>query len=153
MASKELRDNVSRWQYNLISRGWTSCFIQKFGGTAIQSLLSLSAASLGRLGPYYGLIIHMAIISEQQMDPGSASQTTAIQSLASNSFIALGTTAYVIGLTTELVSEFQRKAFKANPANKGKPYSGGLFLLATNISYGAYTAQRAGYALACGGLV
>lgn len=65
--------------------------------------------------------------------------------------IAIGIGAYLIGIFTELTSELQRRAFKKNPANKRKPYGGGLFSLATNINYGGYTLWRAGYALAAGG--
>ncbi|KAL4938048.1 hypothetical protein BDV06DRAFT_226347 [Aspergillus oleicola] len=82
----------------------------------------------------------------------SGTQATSLKSLATNPFIAIGTAAYFIGLTAEAVSEFQRKAFKADPANKGQPYAGGLFFLAGNINYGAYTIWRTGHALACGGV-
>ncbi|KAK9351012.1 hypothetical protein V1523DRAFT_418065 [Lipomyces doorenjongii] len=65
--------------------------------------------------------------------------------------VAIGVGAYLIGILTELVSELQRRTFKKNPVNKGKPYGGGLFSLATNINYGGYTLWRAGYASATGG--
>lgn len=55
-------------------------------------------------------------------------------------------------MTTELVSEVQRLMFKRNPENKGKPYGGGLFSLATNINYGGYTLWRAGAAVSAAGL-
>ena len=127
-------------------------------------------------------IIHMVFVSEQEMPTGSAiaiplfntifntlntlfaiwtvtspitssnAQVTTVETLATNPLIAIGATAYFIGIIAEAVSEFQRKAFKANPANKGQPYAGGLFSLARNINYGAYTVWRAGYALASGGL-
>jgi hypothetical protein len=67
--------------------------------------------------------------------------------------IAVGLAAYALGLSVEAISEFQRKAFKQDPKNKGKPYGGGLFSLATNVNYGAYTIWRAAYALTCGGFV
>jgi len=54
---------------------------------------------------------------------------------------------------TELVSEIQRKAFEDNPQNKGKPYGGGQFGLATNVNYGGYTLWRAGYACVAAGPV
>ncbi|KAH8425086.1 uncharacterized protein LDX57_002835 [Aspergillus melleus] len=69
-----------------------------------------------------------------------------------SSTIAVGLAAYGIGLSVEGISEFQRKAFKQEPKNKGMPYGGGLFSLATDINYGAYTIWRAAYAMACGGL-
>ena len=49
------------------------------------------------------------------------------------------------GILLELVSELQRKRFKDDPANKGKPYAGGLFSLARSINYGGYTLWRGGY--------
>jgi hypothetical protein len=71
--------------------------------------------------------------------------------LFANPLIAIGAGAYVLGILTEAVSEFQRTAFKKKPENKGKPYGGGLFYFATNINYGGYTIWRAGYALVTGG--
>lgn len=72
--------------------------------------------------------------------------------LVTNPAIAMGASAYLVGILTEAISEFQRTAFKKDPANKGKPYGGGLFSLATNINYGGYTVWRAGYALVTGGV-
>ena len=65
--------------------------------------------------------------------------------------ISLGIGLYTVGMFTELFSEIQRLLFKKNPANKGKPYGGGLFSLATNINYGGYTIWRTGYAIAAAG--
>lgn len=65
--------------------------------------------------------------------------------------VAIGTALYTVGILTELFSEIQRQAFKKDPANKGKPYGGGLFSLATNINYGGYILWRAGFALTSGG--
>lgn len=62
-----------------------------------------------------------------------------------------GCALYGVGLLTELVAEIQRKRFKANPNNKGKPYTGGLWSFARHINYGGYTLWRAGYAMAGGG--
>lgn len=67
--------------------------------------------------------------------------------------IYIGAALYTIGILVEPMSEIQRKIFKDKPENKGKPYAGGLFGLARNINYGAYTAWRAGFAFACGGPV
>ncbi|CAE7186525.1 DUF1295 multi-domain protein [Pyrenophora teres f. teres] len=65
--------------------------------------------------------------------------------------LLIGGSMYVIGIMTELVAEIQRKRFKADPKNKGKVYSGGLWSFARHINYGAYTLWRAGYAMAGGG--
>lgn len=83
--------------------------------------------------------------------PPSATLEDSFKSLLSNPTVAIGITVYLIGLLTETVSEFQRKAFKSKSENKGKPYAGGLFSLATNINYGGYTLWRAGYAMFCAG--
>ncbi|MCJ1407205.1 hypothetical protein MMC19_001276 [Ptychographa xylographoides] len=65
---------------------------------------------------------------------------------------SLGAVLVVLGLGVETVCEVQRKWFKDDPRNEGKPYAGGLFGLATNINYGGYTLWRTGYALVCAGL-
>jgi hypothetical protein len=63
----------------------------------------------------------------------------------------LGAALYTIGIFVEPIAETQRRIFKDDPANKGKPYGRGLFGLARNINHGAYTFWRAGFALAAGG--
>ena len=86
--------------------------------------------------------------------PGSAltSPSASILDVVSSSpTLAVGTGLYVFGLTVELYSEIQRKIFKSKPENKGKPYGGGLFALATNINYGGYTLWRSGYAMTAAG--
>ncbi|OOF97620.1 hypothetical protein ASPCADRAFT_144280 [Aspergillus carbonarius ITEM 5010] len=80
--------------------------------------------------------------------PASSSGSS---SLIANPTIVVGMAAYAVGILTEMVSELQRRTFKRNPANKGKPYSGGLFSLARQINYGGYTLWRAGYATITGG--
>jgi len=67
--------------------------------------------------------------------------------------VLVGGILYVTGILTELVSEVQRKQFKADPKNKGKPYTGGLWSLARHINYGGYTVWRGGYALVGGGWI
>lgn len=58
---------------------------------------------------------------------------------------------YMAGILVEMVSELQRRSFKKDPANKGKPYAGGLFSTARHINYGAYTIWRAAYAFTAAG--
>ncbi|KAI9664273.1 MAG: hypothetical protein M1831_002452 [Alyxoria varia] len=65
--------------------------------------------------------------------------------------LVVGGTLFATGILTELISEIQRKIFKNNPNNKGKPYTGGLFGFARHINYTGYTLWRAGYALASTG--
>jgi len=59
--------------------------------------------------------------------------------------LLIGGSMYVVGIVTELIAEIQRKRFKADPENKGKVYTGGLWSFARHINYGAYTIWRAGY--------
>lgn len=120
---------------------------------------------------------HMALISEQELSPqlgfgigffntiinstnilfaiwSSSSQAPGFDTwlgVLSSPAVAVGATAYAIGIMSELASELQRQKFKKDPTNKGKPYSGGLFSLATNINYGAYTLWRGAFALTSGG--
>ena len=134
------------------------------------------------LGSSIKQILHIVFVSEQAMDISSGFtislfntifntintllslwavtspitsglDSTKLTSTLSSPHIAIGLAAYGVGLAVEAISEFQRRAFKQDPKNKGKPYGGGLFSLATNINYGAYTLWRAAYALTCGGFV
>ncbi|KAJ5456109.1 uncharacterized protein N7458_003692 [Penicillium daleae] len=121
--------------------------------------------------------IHMAFISEQELSAGlgfgigffntvfnstnilfgiwSATSQAPVsedwRSVLSKVSLVAGILAYSVGILVELISELQRQRFKKNLANKGKPYGDGLFSLATNINYGAYTLWRGGFALATGG--
>ncbi|RAK80172.1 uncharacterized protein BO72DRAFT_13324 [Aspergillus fijiensis CBS 313.89] len=92
----------------------------------------------------------LAIWSRTSQAPASTNKTL-LDFILANPTVTIGFSAYLIGILTEAVSEFQRRAFKKDPANKGKPYGGGLFSLATNINYGGYTVWRAGYAMVTGG--
>ncbi|KAH7135361.1 hypothetical protein B0J11DRAFT_157911 [Dendryphion nanum] len=65
--------------------------------------------------------------------------------------LLVGSAFYVTGILVELIAEVQRKQFKADPKNKGKPFTGGLWSVARHINYGAYTMWRAGYSLTAGG--
>lgn len=73
--------------------------------------------------------------------------------LLSSPSLSAGVALFSLGIVTETFAEFQRKRFKSKPENKGKPYGGGLWSLATHINYGGYTIWRAGYALAAAGPV
>lgn len=63
----------------------------------------------------------------------------------------LGALLFDLGITTETAAELQRRAFKRDPRNAGKPFSGGLFGLARNINYGGHILWKMGNALAAGG--
>lgn len=67
--------------------------------------------------------------------------------------LSVGLVLYSVGLFTEWYCEIQRRDFKSDPKNKGKPYAGRLFSLARNINYGGYTLWRSGYSLICGGWI
>lgn len=67
--------------------------------------------------------------------------------------LLVGSALYAVGILAELISEVQRKQFKKDPKNKGKPYTGGLWSFARHINYGGYTFWRAGYALTGGGWI
>ena len=106
-------------------------------------------------------IIWILYISNEPMYAGGATIICAFNTVfnAINSLLAtanlpyqylpqqmyLGGALYMVGILMELVSELQRKRFKDDPANKGKPYAGGLFGLARSINYGGYTLWRGGY--------
>lgn len=65
--------------------------------------------------------------------------------------LTVGAAMFTLGILTEPLAEWQRQRFKADPANAGKPYTGGLWQYARHINYGAYTLWRAGYALTSSG--
>jgi steroid 5-alpha reductase family enzyme len=65
--------------------------------------------------------------------------------------LIIGTTMYMTGIFTEAIAESQRRKFKRDPKNKGKPYTGGLWSIARHINYTSYSLWRAGYTLAASG--
>jgi protein-S-isoprenylcysteine O-methyltransferase Ste14 len=74
-----------------------------------------------------------------------------IDSLFNSPSVLVGTILYATGILTEIISEIQRSRAKKNPANAGKPYTGGLFGFARHINYTGYMLWRTGYALTAGG--
>ncbi|ODQ68898.1 hypothetical protein LIPSTDRAFT_121047 [Lipomyces starkeyi NRRL Y-11557] len=102
------------------------------------------------LGSSLKQIVALVYISEQEMPAASAfviaafntifnslntilslwSPTSGVHTSRSwfdilrSSSVAIGAGFYLIGILMELISELQRRAFKKNPANKGKPYGG-----------------------------
>ncbi len=65
----------------------------------------------------------------------------------------LGMTLYLGGSLVNTWSEYQRLVFKADPANRGKLYTEGLFSLARHINYLGDVVLFAGLALVTGGLI
>lgn len=65
----------------------------------------------------------------------------------------VGVALFSVGILVEPLAEVQRRDFKDDPRNEGKPFAGGLFGLARSVNYGAYTLWRTGFALAAGGPV
>lgn len=94
----------------------------------------------------------LAVWAVTSQQPSDQSSLTAAFISAPWAF-KTGLVLYSVGLFTEWWCEIQRKAFKQDPRNKGKPYAGGLFGLSRNINYGGYTLWRTGYSLICGGWV
>lgn len=110
-------------------------------------------------------------VSEQQMPAGTGSFFGSLEVIldALNSFLFLitgppssgirswafvaGLSLYVIGLFLETVSEVQRRNFKRKLANRGRPYSDGLFAWARNINYGGHTLWKSGFAMVSGGWI
>jgi len=122
-------------------------------GIAEQEMLPETAATMS----FYNTAFNTAntlfsIWSFSSAAPQLATQSASISDvLTSSPMVSIGLGLYAVGIVTELVSEIQRKAFKAKPENDGKPYGGGLWSLATNIDYGGYALWRAGYAVAASG--
>ncbi|QUC16896.1 uncharacterized protein UV8b_01137 [Ustilaginoidea virens] len=83
----------------------------------------------------------------------SAASSKAGGETLANPYLATGFIIFAVGLVTECVCEIDRKVFKKNPMNKGKPYTGGLFSLVRHPNYTAFTIWRSGLALASGGMI
>ena len=163
-------------QYHLLSAVPLAGLLAKTGLSTRPSTNLLSSIGLDAfrstifamsLGSALKHIIWIAYISNEAMYPGGAAIICAFNTVFNsiNSILAttdlssqvfpgqlyLGAALYVTGILVELVSELQRKWFKDDPKNQGKPYGGGLFGWARSINYGGYTLWRGGYALAAGG--
>ncbi|MBE3045919.1 DUF1295 domain-containing protein [Candidatus Bathyarchaeota archaeon] len=135
--------------------------------------LGSSLKQILTMGSSLKQILTMLIVSEQDTPASSAVQISVFNSIVNSANTLLSVWAatsqlpaegitkspwvlaaaglYLVGISTEFVSELQRTAFKRDPANKEKPYAGGLFSLARHINYGGYTIWRAEYASASGG--
>ncbi|GME60665.1 putative membrane protein [Neofusicoccum parvum] len=63
----------------------------------------------------------------------------------------VGAALFAAGLALEWGSELQRVRWKKDPANAGRPYTGGLWRLARHVNYGGYVLWRAGVAMSGAG--
>lgn len=80
----------------------------------------------------------------------SATRLSAGESL-SNPFLVAGVSLFVLGIGLEWQCEIQRKAFKKDPRNKGKPFTKGLFGVVRHPNYSGYTLWRGSLGLATSG--
>ncbi|MCJ1468857.1 hypothetical protein MMC07_007487 [Pseudocyphellaria aurata] len=118
-----------------------------------QEMQPFAASVIGVVGSINNTLnALLSIWAFTSMAPTVASAESILDVCSASPMVSLGIGVYSLGLITELLSEIQRKRFKENPANAGKPYGGGLFSLATNINYGGFTLWRSGYAIAAAGL-
>ncbi|MCJ1434146.1 hypothetical protein MMC27_003513 [Xylographa pallens] len=148
-------------QYYLLRSNIGGRFIQRLGGVAIPPATPLAlglspyqlliwALSIGSAAKQ---IFWTVYISDNVFEPGFAALISAYNTLlntlnlllstwstTSNAPVNLlggtvpvGVLLYALGIYLETVSEIQRRAFKHAPGNKDKPFSEGLFGLATNM--------------------
>lgn len=142
-------------------------------GTATQLQPYYNIISLMAAGSSFKQILTILIVSEQDMPPSSAfgiaifntifnslstifsvwTATSQVppEPMTESPAVLIGAGFYLVGILTEMISELQRTWYKKDPANKGKPYAGGLFSLARHINYGGYTIWRAAYAYTSAG--
>lgn len=148
----------------------TGTFIDQLGLSPYRLIL-LSMATGSMLKQNF----HLLTIMQEEMPPTSSAMVgafnTVINSLNDLLFVCATTSAsvngehfpqtplmvgaamYTIGLGIETVSEIQRHRFKADPANKGKVFTRGLWSIIRHPNYAGYVLWRAGYALAAGGWI
>jgi Protein of unknown function (DUF1295) len=67
--------------------------------------------------------------------------------------LVISSLVFVLGVVMETYSEIERKWFKDDPRNVGKPYTTGMFGLARHVNYGGFVTWKTAYGLACGGWV
>lgn len=80
----------------------------------------------------------------------SATRLPAGETLA-NPWLQAGIALFVLGIGAEWQCELQRKSFKKDPSNKGKPFTQGLFSLVRHPNYTGYTIWRGALGLATSG--
>ncbi|KAF2093012.1 ERG4/ERG24 ergosterol biosynthesis-like protein [Rhizodiscina lignyota] len=70
-----------------------------------------------------------------------------------NLYLLVGVALFLLGIGAEWQCEIQRRQFKADVRNKGKPFTGGLFSLVRHPNYSGYTLWRASGAMATSGML
>ncbi|MCJ1400885.1 hypothetical protein MMC11_004096 [Xylographa trunciseda] len=149
------------FQYYLLRSNGGGHFVQRLGGTAVPPSAPLALGldpyqlliwtlSIGSAAKQ---IFWTVYVAENVFEPGFAAiisvYNTFLNSLnlllsvwristngsggVLGGTVPLGVLLYGLGIYLETVSEVQRKAFKHAPGNKDRPFSGGLFGLATNM--------------------
>jgi steroid 5-alpha reductase family enzyme len=129
-------------------------------GTTLKHVYWSVTLSQQELSPVHAVIISLfntafnCLNTAFSLWPVTSAYTTnnfSWTSLLHSPSVVFGIFLYTSGILTEIISEIQRSRFKSDPANAGKPYSGGLFSLARNINYTGYLLWRTGFALAAAG--
>ncbi|OJJ48193.1 hypothetical protein ASPZODRAFT_140511 [Penicilliopsis zonata CBS 506.65] len=80
----------------------------------------------------------------------SATRLPAGETLA-NPWLQAGVALFVLGIGAEWQCELQRRAFKTDARNRGKPFTQGLFALVRHPNYSGYTLWRGALGLATSG--
>lgn len=100
------------------------------------------------------LFMHHFSFPSTSLSSSSSNNTSLAPTIPGVSLrMIIGTLLFDFGITIESAAEIQRRAFKRDLRNAGKPFSGGLFGLARNINYGGHVLWKMGNALAAGGWV
>ncbi len=132
-------------------------------GTSIKQIYWVSYTAKEELNPTASIVV--AFVNTILNSTNSILSLTAFAAAYNPAFLSaenkhgvsplliLGTIGFIAGLGAEAISETQRKIFKDDEKNAGKPFTGGLFGLARHINYASYTLWRASYALVSGGWV
>lgn len=77
---------------------------------------------------------------------------TVVEELLTSPLLFAAVVLSTVGILIETISELQRKRFKDDRNNKGKPYSGGLSSLVRHPNYAGYVVWRTANAMAAGGV-
>ena len=101
----------------------------------------------------FSFLASWGVTSLASSHPGVLSQTSVLEVLLKEPILGSAVALFLVGISLETISEVQRRDFKADPKNKGKPYGGGLFRLARHVNYSGYLLWRTANYLAAAGIV